>query len=170
MHHWCQHLLRDCVYEGRGGRKFVRIQPGSILQLLYPCSRYSPDRCLICGGSFQDHIDLWWGKHRYRPYDRLTDAILESGPAFHRSYLQEYVKEDTRKRGRRQQPESDPNRMLITFPGTDLLFQVPRLPKGAAITYRMARALVLGTVGSLVQREQALNVTAAAEFVVPFLD
>jgi hypothetical protein len=53
--------------------QFVRIAPGSILQLLYPCSRYSIDKCFLCGGSYRDHLTLWWSKHLYTPYDRWLD-------------------------------------------------------------------------------------------------
>lgn len=45
-----------------------------MLQLLYPCSRYSPNRCLVCGGSFPDHLELWWSKHAYAPFDRHLDG------------------------------------------------------------------------------------------------
>jgi len=80
LYKWTQHLLKDCVYEGRGGKKFVRIRPGSVLQLLYPSSsNYSPDKCLICGGCFRDHLRLWWAKHLYTPYDRLLDETYARG-------------------------------------------------------------------------------------------
>lgn len=79
LHKWCQHLLKDCVYEGLGGQKFVRIEPGSILQLLYPCSRYSPDRCVLCGGTHRDHLTLWWGKHLYTPFDQSMEKTYASG-------------------------------------------------------------------------------------------
>jgi hypothetical protein len=80
FHRWTNHLLRDCVYEGLGGRKFVRIAPGSILQLLYPgSSRYSPDRCIFCGGSFPDHLTLWWSKNMYTPFDLLLDKVYKQG-------------------------------------------------------------------------------------------
>ena len=80
LYKWCNHLLRDSVYEGRGGRKFVRIEPGSMLQLLYPAShRYSPDRCIFCGGSFEDHVALKWSKHLYNPFDLLLDKTLRAG-------------------------------------------------------------------------------------------
>ena len=72
---WCHHLQRDCIYEGRGGKKFVRIEPGSMLQLLYPCSRYSTDRCWLCGGNFRDHLTLWWSKHLYTPFDSHVDQV-----------------------------------------------------------------------------------------------
>jgi hypothetical protein len=56
--------------------QFVRIRPGSMLQLLYPCSRYSVDKCLLCGGTFRDHLTLWWSKHLYTPYDRYLDQVF----------------------------------------------------------------------------------------------
>ena len=55
--------------------QFVRIQPGSMLQLLYPCSRYNVDKCVLCGGTFRDHLTLWWSKHLYTPYDRYLDQV-----------------------------------------------------------------------------------------------
>ena len=79
LYHWTNHLLKDCIYEGRGGHKFVRIEPGSILQLLYPWSRYSPDRCVNCGGNFHDHLTLWWSKNLYCPFDLWVDKVKEQG-------------------------------------------------------------------------------------------
>eukprot|EP00980_Cylindrotheca_fusiformis_P006551 scaffold1384_cov116-Cylindrotheca_fusiformis.AAC.29 len=79
LYKWCHHLLKDHVYEGRGGKKFVRFESNSILQLLYPCSRYSPNRCIVCGGSFPDHLELWWSKHLYTPFDRVIDRTYKEG-------------------------------------------------------------------------------------------
>jgi hypothetical protein len=80
LHKWCTHLLRECIYEGRGGVKFVRIEPGSILQLLYPSLRhYSPDSCVLCGGTYQDHLALAWAKHLYTPLDRRLDDDYKNG-------------------------------------------------------------------------------------------
>jgi hypothetical protein len=80
LHKWCTHLLRECIYEGRGGVKFVRIEPGSILQLLYPSLRhYRPDSCLLCGGTYQDHLALAWAKHLYTPLDRRLDDDYNKG-------------------------------------------------------------------------------------------
>ena len=50
-----------------------------MLQLLYPCSQYSPDKCMLCGGSFRDHLALWWSKHLYTPFDRLVDRVYRDG-------------------------------------------------------------------------------------------
>ena len=52
---------------------FVRYESNSILQLLYPCSRYSPNKCMICGGSAPDHLELWWSKQLYSPFDQYLD-------------------------------------------------------------------------------------------------
>mmetsp|Transcript_47712 Transcript_47712/g.51570 ORF Transcript_47712/g.51570 Transcript_47712/m.51570 type:complete len:268 (+) Transcript_47712:300-1103(+) len=74
LYKWCHHLLKDNIYEGRGGFLFVRYESNSILQLLYPCSRYSPNKCMICGGSAPDHLELWWSKHNlYSPFDQYLD-------------------------------------------------------------------------------------------------
>jgi len=80
LHKWCNHLIKDCIYEGMGGKKFVRIRPGSILQLIYdPKSNYSPDRCCFCGGYFRDHLTLWWSKkHLYKPFDLWLSSDQEN--------------------------------------------------------------------------------------------
>ena len=78
LYGWCHRLLKDRVYEGKGGYLFVRYESNSILSLLYPCSRYSPNKCMICGGSYPDHLELWWSKHRYSPYDRFLDETYNA--------------------------------------------------------------------------------------------
>lgn len=77
LYKWCHHLLKDHVYEGRGGKKFVRFESNSILQLLYPCRQYSPNKCIVCGGSFPDHLELWWSKNLYTPFDMYMDKTYE---------------------------------------------------------------------------------------------
>jgi hypothetical protein len=66
--------------------QFVRIEPGSMLQLLYPCTRYSPDKCLLCGGTFRDHLTLWWSKHLYTAFDlhvgrTMKDGVVQRDPS-----------------------------------------------------------------------------------------
>jgi hypothetical protein len=29
----------------------------------------------LCGGTFHDHLTLWWSKHLYTPYDRYLDQV-----------------------------------------------------------------------------------------------
>jgi hypothetical protein len=74
LYKWCRHLVKDHIYEGKGGYLFVRFESNSILQLLYPCTRFAPNRCFFCGGSFPDHLELWWSKKNlYTPFDRYLD-------------------------------------------------------------------------------------------------
>lgn len=76
LHGLCQHLCKNCKYEGRGGREFMLIPPGSLLQLLYPCDQYSPDACFWCGGNHADHVALAWSKtYLYSPFDLMLDRV-----------------------------------------------------------------------------------------------
>ena len=77
----CEHLLRQNVYEAKGGKKMVRIRPGSALEYLYPLSRHAPDRCALCGRTFEDHLRRWWEKKGGvgTAYDRLLDATYDEG-------------------------------------------------------------------------------------------
>uniref|UniRef100_A0A7S0CEK4 Uncharacterized protein n=1 Tax=Proboscia inermis TaxID=420281 RepID=A0A7S0CEK4_9STRA len=72
----CVRLMQSKVYEGRGGKKFVRIRPNSLLEDLYPCSQHSPNRCLICKETFRDHLLSWWMPHLNSPYDKYIDNLL----------------------------------------------------------------------------------------------
>jgi hypothetical protein len=47
-YHMCRKAMRDCVYEGRGGKKFIRVKRRSLLGALYPCDKHSSDRCIFC--------------------------------------------------------------------------------------------------------------------------
>lgn len=49
--------------EGKGGVKFVRMQPGTLLSAWYPQLRkglIKPNACYICGYSWNDHLEFWW--------------------------------------------------------------------------------------------------------------
>lgn len=58
-------------------QKFVRIKPYSVLSSLYPLSRHGPDRCLICGHSFENHLATWWFPFLYTPFDRHLGEFFE---------------------------------------------------------------------------------------------
>uniref|UniRef100_A0A7S2RDF1 Uncharacterized protein n=1 Tax=Eucampia antarctica TaxID=49252 RepID=A0A7S2RDF1_9STRA len=73
----CERLMRERVYEGLGGKKFVRIRPGSILDSLYPLSNHSPDRCSSCGQSFHQHLATWWFPRLYSSYDLYLDKVFQ---------------------------------------------------------------------------------------------
>ena len=110
----CEHLLRRNVYEAKGGKKMVRIRPGSALEYLYPLSRHAPDRCALCGHTFEEHLRRWWEKKGGigTAYDRLLDATHDEGVSvvylgtggdnkksfpvysFHRRYVEDLPKED----------------------------------------------------------------------------
>ena len=77
----CEHLLRRNVYEARGGKKMVRIRPGSALQWLYPLSRHAPDRCALCGHAFEDHLRRWWEEKGQvgTAFDRALDKTYNEG-------------------------------------------------------------------------------------------
>jgi len=75
--HLCKRLLRGKIYEGLGGKKFVRIKPNSVLEKLYPPSKHSPDRCLICGHTFDNHLKSWWFPNLYSAFDTHLDEIYE---------------------------------------------------------------------------------------------
>jgi len=55
------------------------MRPGSVLHSLYPLSRHEPDRCLICGQSFQNHLASWWFARLYTPYDLYIDGVRKEG-------------------------------------------------------------------------------------------
>ena len=47
------------------------------MQLLFPCDRFSPNKCALCGGSFPDHLELWWSTHLYSPFDQHLDKTYK---------------------------------------------------------------------------------------------
>lgn len=77
-HQICKRLLRGRVYEGMGGKKFVRIKPNSVLEKLYPPSRHGPDKCIVCGHSFDNHLKAWWFPHLYSPLDQHLDEMYQT--------------------------------------------------------------------------------------------
>jgi hypothetical protein len=108
--------IRQNTYEGLGGRKFVRIQPGSILEKWYPQLRrggLKKDGCLLCGYSFTDHL-LYWSRCQQRSrregasaFDLFVDsesrnvlkvaADNQVGYSFHRKYVEEVNSRNRRK-------------------------------------------------------------------------
>lgn len=59
----------------------VRIRPGSVLDYLYPLSKHAPDRCCLCGSTFEGHLNRWWVRRGKAgsPYDRMLDEISRDG-------------------------------------------------------------------------------------------
>ena len=59
-YHWGARLKDRHTTEGRGGIKYVRIDEKGLLKYFWPCSRFQPDACAICGHSWHDHLLLRW--------------------------------------------------------------------------------------------------------------
>mmetsp|Transcript_14084 Transcript_14084/g.20118 ORF Transcript_14084/g.20118 Transcript_14084/m.20118 type:complete len:238 (+) Transcript_14084:89-802(+) len=87
--HLCERLLRGNIYEGIGGKRFVKIKPNSILESLYPPSKHSVDRCIFCGSSFKDHMDCWWSEHAKGPYGLHLDKTKHDAESVAYDNLQE---------------------------------------------------------------------------------
>lgn len=103
---------RQNTIEGRGGKKFIRMQPGSMLEKWYPQLKsglLKPDGCVLCGFSYKEHLEYWWRCRRRQggvaSFDRYInnaskrleqDAKKKSRAtsederfAFHQQYLDE---------------------------------------------------------------------------------
>mmetsp|Transcript_26364 Transcript_26364/g.38821 ORF Transcript_26364/g.38821 Transcript_26364/m.38821 type:complete len:297 (-) Transcript_26364:245-1135(-) len=110
-YHWCVRLYRENLYEGRGGKMFLRIRPGSILEALYPMSRHSPDRCIFCGRSFQDHLEKWWEPKLNSPYDTHLNVVHTKGVS-----VLDGEEESTKTKSRRKSGSTHPGgRKMIRF-------------------------------------------------------
>ena len=90
--------VRQNTIEGLGGKKFVRIQPNSLLEKWYPQLRagvLKPDRCCACGYSWKDHLQFWWyykqKKGRVsKQFDSYMDhSALKQGEKSFTRYVQE---------------------------------------------------------------------------------
>lgn len=89
--------VRQNTIEGLGGKKFVRIQPNSLLEKWYPQligGMLKPDRCCICGYSWKDHLQFWWHckqkKGVCKQFDSYMDRnALKQGEKSFTRYVQE---------------------------------------------------------------------------------
>lgn len=97
-------LIRKNTYEGLGGRKFVRVQPGGYFERWMPQLRggkLKKDACWLCGYSFRDHLEYWSGCKRTNnggkqsAFDSYLDTFNKmntnraSGYSFHQRYVEE---------------------------------------------------------------------------------
>jgi hypothetical protein len=74
-YHMCHSELKKYIYEGKGGKKYVRLLPDSVLEKLYPCTQYATDRCSICQFSFRDHLVSWWKPRLGSDLDLHLDSV-----------------------------------------------------------------------------------------------
>ncbi|KAL7460645.1 hypothetical protein ACHAXS_001088 [Conticribra weissflogii] len=79
QYHEAIYQIRQHTYEGLGGRKFVRILPGSTLEALYPKRKeFKPDECMVCGFRWRDHLEYWWWVKRRRRFQREVKSMNEN--------------------------------------------------------------------------------------------
>lgn len=148
------------------------IPPGSLLQLLYPCNQYSPDKCLWCGGSHADHVVLAWSKrYLYSPYDLMLDRVTKEATTrkeikvwkdvppdikttygFHKRYVvdidapQRNVKKD-----REGKAVYDPSRMSATK-SFGVRYLLPRCERP-----HVSRLLVMSQLNHLIELQELQN-------------
>jgi hypothetical protein len=83
-----------------------------MLQLLFPCSQYSPDKCLWCGGTFDNHLLLRWRRHLYTPFDLYVS----------RDYQQAVDSNAADTPGSQHHRQNNPTRSNNNIPGLDFGF------------------------------------------------
>lgn len=96
--------MQQNTYEGLGGRKFVRVQPGSYFERCLPqlkSGKLKKDGCWICGYSFREHL-IYWSECKQRRRHSALDDYLDSIPSkinggssrdmqsFHKNYVEEF--------------------------------------------------------------------------------
>lgn len=101
------------TFEGRGGKKFVRIQPNTILERWYPQLRegqLKTDACFLCGYSWKDHLEYWWHCRRRQGGVSAFDHYMEKSAvdrgdkfAFHKKYVDEIDSSKRRYHGKGQE-------------------------------------------------------------------
>lgn len=74
-----------------------------MLDSLYPLSKHSPDRCLICGCTYSQHLASWWFQNLYTPYDLHLDRIYRDATKSSPGMKEEtHVKKSQRYKQRKQ--------------------------------------------------------------------
>ena len=90
------------TFEGKGGKKFVRIQPNTLLERWYPelkMNKLKPGGCFLCGYSWSDHLEYWWHCKRIKrqggmiAFEKCIEGSDADHPtnnfAFHKRYVDE---------------------------------------------------------------------------------
>lgn len=88
--------VKEQTIEGLGGKKFIRIQPNTLLEQWYPQLRrglLKPNSCAICGYSWDDHLMYWdYLKQKKRgvsEFDKHINAELNKNGKSYKRYVQE---------------------------------------------------------------------------------
>jgi len=127
-------LISQNTCEGLGGRKFVRVQPGSYFEKWLPhvrTGRLKKDGCCLCGYSFRQHLHYWSRCKRNKEsstFDEFLDSAfsndlagtLSNGHAFYRQYVDEVTSSAMRvKRKGKVMRESDYGGVAYLVPSFD---------------------------------------------------
>lgn len=83
-YHHVLNLSRQYTIEGLGGKKFIRIPPNSILEKFYPqlvSGQLKPNKCWLCGYSWQDHLKFWWDCRKRRGDVEVFDRFVSMSSA-----------------------------------------------------------------------------------------
>ena len=164
-------LAQQNIFEGKGGNKFVRLQPNTNLEKWYPQLRQGflkTDGCLLCGHSYNEHLQFWWNRRRKKGDVSEFDRCMTMGVAdrdfkrnsFHKSYVQE-VDEKSANSLRRRGMEI---RKSIE---TGVIFVVPRfdpLADGHPKSIGSVLLLSLARIQSLVRLEDLMWLSKVESF------
>mmetsp|Transcript_3169 Transcript_3169/g.5557 ORF Transcript_3169/g.5557 Transcript_3169/m.5557 type:complete len:264 (-) Transcript_3169:229-1020(-) len=93
-------LVKENTIEGLGGKRFVRVKPGSLLERWYPqlrANQLKTDGCFLCGHTFREHLEYWWWCKKGRSnggYSKFESVIGDGGSdnehdSFHSKYVDE---------------------------------------------------------------------------------
>jgi len=165
------------TFEGKGGKKFVRIQPNTLLEKWYPelrAGKLRTDKCMLCGYSWEDHLEYWWHCQRRRGgVSSAFEKSLEKSAAsrdykfsYHERYVDEINSSNNRRSHRRVRevreafdgetlyfvPPFDPFAGLPKSVGSMLILALAR----AASLLRVEELMWLSAVESLRSRERDL--------------
>lgn len=87
-------LVNENTIEGLGGKRFVRVKPGSLLERWYPqlrAGQLKTNGCALCGHSFPEHLEYWWWckkRSSNEDYSKFESVIGEGGSdSFYSKYV-----------------------------------------------------------------------------------
>mmetsp|Transcript_25204 Transcript_25204/g.45437 ORF Transcript_25204/g.45437 Transcript_25204/m.45437 type:complete len:291 (+) Transcript_25204:221-1093(+) len=152
------------TFEGKGGRKFVRIQPNTVLEKWYPqlrAGKLKPNACLLCGHSWEEHLEFWWYCRRKQggvssAFERCIEkstADQDDKFAYHKNYVDEITISNSRncRRGGRDVRESFDGSTSYLVPPFNPLVGNGGRPKsiGSVLLLALARTVSLMKIEEL---------------------
>ena len=139
-YHHVQSQSKQYIIEGKGGKKFIRIPPNSILKIWYPqllSGALKTNSCWLCGYSWQDHLRYWWDCRKrsgnVEVFDRFMSRSSASGGgagnisnAFYKQYVNEVVVNEQDSKNRQIISRSKKNSEIRHTLDGRVSFMVPR--------------------------------------------